>query len=149
MLAAFCTAVLVTKVGSIIPDLIMSTYSSWRASKPLEPLLSFTLFTTTESSKPAFLTIILHGASRALFKISAPTASSADRPFISIASIERSSATPPPATIPSFTAALVACNASSTLAFFSLSSTSVAAPIFKTATPPESLAKRSCSFSLS
>ena len=37
-------------------------------------------------------------------------------------------ATPPPATIPSSTATLVALNASSTLSFFSLSSTSEAAP---------------------
>src|ERR1700749_368058 len=47
------------------------------------------------------------------------------------------------------TAARVACNASSTRAFFSFISISVAAPTLITATPPESLATRSWSFSLS
>ena len=45
----------------------------------------------------------------------------------SSAASERSSATPPPATIPSSTAARVALSASSSLAFFSFSSTSVGA----------------------
>ena len=58
-------------------------------------------------------------------------------------------ATPPPETIPSSTAALVACMASSTRSFFSLTSTSVEPPTRITATPPASLASRSCSFSLS
>ncbi len=40
----------------------------------------------------------------------------------------RMSATPPPGTMPSSTAARVACSASSTRAFFSFISTSVAAP---------------------
>ena len=46
-------------------------------------------------------------------------------------------------------AARVADNASSTLALRSFSSGSVGAPTLTTATPPDSLAKRSCSFSLS
>ena len=46
-------------------------------------------------------------------------------------------------------AARVADSASSMRCFFSFSSTSVAAPTFTTATPPDSLARRSCSFSLS
>ena len=45
-------------------------------------------------------------------------------------------------------AARVASLASSTRAFFSFISTSVAAPTLITATPPASLARRSCSFSL-
>ena len=45
--------------------------------------------------------------------------------------------------------ARVAWTASSTRAFFSLSSISVAAPTLISATPPASLARRSCSFSLS
>jgi hypothetical protein len=52
-------------------------------------------------------------------------------------------------TMPSSTAARVAGSASSTRAFFSLISTSVAAPTLISATPPASLATRSCSFSLS
>ena len=51
--------------------------------------------------------------------------------------------------MPSSTAARVAERASSTRCFFSLSSTSVAAPTLITATPPASLASRSCSFSRS
>ena len=59
------------------------------------------------------------------------------------------SATPPPGTMPSSTAARVAESASSTRCFFSLSSVSVAAPTLMTATPPDSLARRSWSFSWS
>ena len=61
----------------------------------------------------------------------------------------RISATPPPGTMPSSTAARVACSASSTRAFFSFISVSVAAPTLMTATPPTSLARRSWSFSRS
>ncbi len=56
---------------------------------------------------------------------------------------------PPPATMPSSMAARVADRASSMRCFFSLSSISVAAPTLTTATPPDSLASRSCSFSRS
>src|SRR6266540_4136282 len=66
-----------------------------------------------------------------------------------MASCARSSATPPPGTMPSSTAARVADRASSMRCFFSLSSTSVAAPTWMTATPPASLARRSWSFSRS
>ena len=68
---------------------------------------------------------------------------------LSSAFCARISATPPPGTTPSSTAARVACSASSTRAFFSFISISVAAPTLITATPPESFATRSCSFSLS
>jgi hypothetical protein len=47
------------------------------------------------------------------------------------------------------TAARVACIASSTRAFFSFISVSVAAPTLITATPPTSFANRSCNFSRS
>ncbi len=57
--------------------------------------------------------------------------------------------TPPPGRMPSSTAARVAERASSTRCFFSLSSTSVEAPTFTTATPPTSLACLSWSFSRS
>ncbi len=59
------------------------------------------------------------------------------------------SATPPPGTMPSSTAERVADRASSTRCFFSLSSVSVPAPTLMIATPPDSLAMRSWSFSLS
>ena len=48
-----------------------------------------------------------------------------------------------------FDGALVACMASSTRAFFSFISVSVAAPTLITATPPTSFARRSWSFSRS
>src|SRR3954449_6220649 len=60
-----------------------------------------------------------------------------------------SSATPPPGTMPSSRAARVAWRASSTRCFFSFISVSVAAPTFTTATPPDSFARRSWSFSRS
>ena len=60
-----------------------------------------------------------------------------------------SKATPPPGRMPSSTAARVACRASSTRAFFSFISLSVAAPTLTLATPPASFARRSSSFSRS
>ena len=57
--------------------------------------------------------------------------------------IHLNNATPPPATIPSSTAALVACKASSTLSFFSFISISEAAPTYRTATPPANFANLS------
>ena len=65
------------------------------------------------------------------------------------AALARSSAMPPPGTMPSSTAARVAFRASSTRSFFSFTSTSVEPPTRITATPPASLARRSCSFSRS
>jgi len=58
-------------------------------------------------------------------------------------------ATPPPGTIPSSAAALVAHNASLILSFNSPTSTSDEPPTFRTATPPVSLPSLSCNFSLS
>mmetsp|Transcript_3736 Transcript_3736/g.9338 ORF Transcript_3736/g.9338 Transcript_3736/m.9338 type:complete len:258 (+) Transcript_3736:695-1468(+) len=60
-----------------------------------------------------------------------------------------SSAAPPPGTMPSSTAAKVAFLASSMRSLRSSSSASVAAPTLMTATPPDSLAMRSDSFSVS
>ncbi len=78
-----------------------------------------------------------------------PTLTSPSALTASTALEQRSRATPPPGTMPSSTAALVACMASSTRAFFSFISVSVAAPTLITATPPTSLASRSWSFSRS
>ena len=73
----------------------------------------------------------------------------ASRRALCTAARARSRAVPPPATTPSSMAARVADSASSMRCFFSLSSTSVAAPTLTTATPPASLARRSWSFSRS
>ena len=77
-----------------------------------------------------------------MITIFAPVASSSfnfEHPFLT-ASISESRATPPPGTIPSSTAALVAFSASSILNFFSFISNSVAAPTPINATPPANLA---------
>src|SRR5207237_7400468 len=95
------------------------------------------------------LAIWRSGSSSARFTIFTPMASSSSTLIFSIAGMHRIRATPPPGTMPSSTAARVACMASSTRAFFSLSSVSVAAPTLMTATPPTNLASRSYSFSLS
>ena len=72
----------------------------------------------TAPSSPALAIICLKGSSAALLTIEIPVTSSSLRPLIlSKVSIALSSATPPPATIPSSTAALVAAKASSTRSF--------------------------------
>ncbi len=149
--AASCSAVRTTLVGSMMPLATMSTYSSFWASKPNVSLLfSSTLPTTMEPSTPAFSAICRIGASSAFSTMLMPAWTSAlslvRRPTAFLA---RSSAVPPPGTMPSCTAARVALSASSTRSFFSLTSISVAPPTRITATPPASLASRSCSFSRS
>ena len=53
-LVAFCRALLVTFAGSRMPALTISTYSSFRASKPTPTSDSRTLFMITLPSSPAF-----------------------------------------------------------------------------------------------
>ena len=150
-LAAFCSADLVTFTGSTTPASIMFTYSPVAALNPTPGSDSLILDTTTLPSHPAFSAICLTGSSRALRTIFAPVFSSPSREsaYFSTAPRVLIRETPPPDTIPSSTAALVALRASSSLSFFSLSSVSVAAPALMTATPPWSLASLSWSFSLS
>ena len=98
--------------------------------------------------------IALKGTSRAAVKILYPTFSSSESKSIDSRFLDNSccilnSATPPPGTIPSSFAALVALRASSILNFLSFSSTSEAAPTSIKATPPESFAILSFNFSLS
>ena len=150
-LVAFCSALLVTLTGSRIPAWIMSTYSSLYASNPTPTLDSFTLLITTAPSRPAFVTMWNRGASSAFCTILAPIFSSPSKLSISSAScvVTWMYAEPPPAMIPSSTAALVAFKASSIRSFSSFISVSVAAPTRITATPPAIFASLSCSFSLS
>ena len=77
---------------------------------------------------------------------SSPSACASSR---ATAATQRSSARPPPGTMPSATAALVALIASSSASFFAFISASEGAPTRITATPPASFARRSCSFSRS
>ncbi|CDB26637.1 secreted protein [Firmicutes bacterium CAG:552] len=114
------------------------------------PLVRIVLITTLPST-PALSAICLMGSIRALRTICAPVFSSPLSPLtvFSTLGIALIRATPPPGTIPSSTAALVAARASSIRSFFSFISTSVAAPTLITATPPASLARRSAYFSLS
>ena len=105
----------------------------------------------TAPSRPALLAMWNRGASSAFMMIFAPVFSSPSREATSSATFLDASiyAVPPPATIPSSTAALVAFNASSIRSLHSFISVSVAAPTRITATPPANFARRSCSFSLS
>ncbi len=112
-------------------------------------LCFLTSSTTTEPSLPAFTAICLTGSSKAFLKISTPIFSPSSTSTASRESKDLNNATPPPTTIPSSTAALVAAKASSMRCFFSFISVSVAAPTLITATPPANFAKRSCNFSRS
>ena len=96
------------------------------------------MLATSAASLPALVAICLMGACSARSTMSAPTCCSllSSLSFPVSVWLTRYSATPPPGTTPSSTAALVACSASSMRIFFSLSSVSVAAPTFITATPP-------------
>ena len=97
-------------------------------------------FSTSASNacalSPAFSIICINGAFREFFTIFAPSSS------LDILLAKFTNVTPPPATIPSASAALVAATASSTLNFFSSISVSVAPPTFITATLPDNAAAR-------
>src|ERR1700677_150292 len=149
--AALSTADRVTLTGSMTPSAARSPYFSVAAFSPWPTGSSPTLLTATAPSRPALVAIQYSGALSALENTSTPLASSPDSDFCSFLSALRActSADPPPATMPSSTAALAAATASSTLSLRSLSAVSVAAPTLITATPPASLASRSCSFSRS
>src|SRR5581483_3754080 len=149
--AAFCSAERVTIVGSMMPDLTRSSISPESTFRPWPLAALRTLSTTTEPSRPAFVASWRSGSSSARRMIEAPVFSSpsSDSTLFLTESAAFRSATPPPGTMPSSSAARVACSASSTRFFFSFISVSVAAPTFTTATPPASFASRSCSFSRS
>mmetsp|Transcript_25661 Transcript_25661/g.83177 ORF Transcript_25661/g.83177 Transcript_25661/m.83177 type:complete len:321 (+) Transcript_25661:516-1478(+) len=147
-------AVLTTLAGSMMPASNMSTYSWVWALKPRAgaAVSSRRRPTTTAPSSPALLAMVLRGARRARWTISTPmrwsmlaAASATGLSWVDA----QSRARPPPGTMPSSTAALVALRASTTRSFFSATSTSEAPPTLMTATPPESLARRSWSFSFS
>src|SRR5208337_1977891 len=145
---ALVSAVRTTLVGSSTPALTRSSYSLFRALKP--KLLSFEsliLPITMAPSSPAFTAIWRNGSVMARFTMLTPICSSPSSFSLSRAATQRARATPPPGTIPSSTAARVACMASSTRAFVSFISVSVAAPTLITATPPTSFANRSCNIS--
>mmetsp|Transcript_4421 Transcript_4421/g.13820 ORF Transcript_4421/g.13820 Transcript_4421/m.13820 type:complete len:257 (+) Transcript_4421:267-1037(+) len=90
------------------------------------------------------------GTLRACLMMSFPTFwSKFPRSMASNALEQWRSATPPPGTMPSSTAAFVAFRASFSLSFTSWTSTSEAPPTLITATPPESFARRSRSLSRS
>ena len=112
--AAFCSALLVTFVGSTIPDFFMSTYSSLAASNPIPCFSFFTLLRITAGSNPAFTAICLTGSSNAFNTIFPPSCSPPSNVLTSFSTsgITFINAVPPPDTIPSSTAAFVADNAS-------------------------------------
>src|SRR5579883_2089093 len=125
---ASCSAVRTTLVGSMMPAFTRSLNSPVCASKPnAYSLLSSTLPEITAPSSPALEAIWRSGVRIALRTISMPKRWSS----FSALSLERiaparASATPPPGTMPSSTAARVACSASSTRSLRSFTSTSEA-----------------------
>src|ERR1700761_5296911 len=135
--AALTTADRVTLTGSITPSAAKSPYFNVAALNPCPAGSSVTLWTTTEPSCPALAAIQYSGALSASENTSTPLASSPDSDLRRSVSAVRAcnSADPPPATMPSSTAALAAATASSTLSLRSLSAVSVAAPTLMTATP--------------
>mmetsp|Transcript_91933 Transcript_91933/g.256108 ORF Transcript_91933/g.256108 Transcript_91933/m.256108 type:complete len:280 (+) Transcript_91933:206-1045(+) len=106
--------------------------------------------TTTTPSLPAFCAMDMMGIFTACFTISLPTFwSKFSSSMLSSLLEQYRSAEPPPGTIPSSTAAFVAFRASFSRSLTSCTSTSDAPPTLMTATPPESLARRSLSLSRS
>ena len=138
--------------GSRIPASIMSTYSPLALSKPLlkSPAnSSMSLPTTTAPSRPAFFTMDLAGCVMAFLTMLTPSCWSKLSGLMDSWAAALRSAVPPPGRMPSSTAARVALRASTKRSFFSPTSTSEVPPTLMTATPPESLARRSWSFSFS
>ena len=118
--AAFWSALLETLVGSTIPAFFISTYSSFPASNPTPTGEAFTFSNITAGSNPAFIAICLTGSCNALVTILPPNCSSCGKlsTNFSTAGNMLTNAVPPPATIPSSTAAFVADKASSILNFY-------------------------------
>ena len=117
---------------------------------PKPALPASTCASSASAFKPALRIICRNGCFKASFRICRPAAMlSAPVTFRPPAKFTK--VTPPPATIPSAKAALVAATASSTRNFFSSISVSVAPPTLMTATLPDSAAARlsNCSFSYS
>jgi hypothetical protein len=109
-----------------------------------------TFSATTPPSRPALTAICFSGSSSATGDdVRAGGLVALEVQLLEHAAWACSRATPPPATMPSSTAAFALRTASSMRCLRSLSSTSVAAPTLMTATPPASLARRSWSFSRS
>src|SRR3954451_10149837 len=97
-------------VGSMTPAAIRSPYSPSAAFSPSPGFRPRTFSTTTEASKPELSAICRIGASSERWMMLAPVRSSASSYESSlIASWAFSSATPPPGTMPSSSAARVAC----------------------------------------
>src|SRR5581483_1544923 len=150
--AAFCSAERVTIVGSPIPLFSRSSTSPVSTFRPKPLSAARTCSTAIEPSRPAFVASWRSGSSSERRMICAPVRSSpSSEPRTSsfTASAAFRSATPPPGTWPSSSAARAAWRASSTRCFFSFISVSVDAPTLTTATPPDSFARRSWSFSRS
>ena len=149
--AALTTALWVTFTGSMMPCSMRLPYSSVAALKPSPFGISATLDTTTAPSRPALSAIQNAGLDSARATASTPVFCSPSKPSAKASSCLAicTSAEPPPAMMPSSAAARAALMASSTRSLRSFCSVSVAAPTRSTATPPDSLARRSSAFSLS
>ena len=138
MLMEFWTASRVTRAGSTTPAFFMSImpFSGVMTLIPWPSLAFSTWSRRAWLLSPAFSMIWVNGALRAFLTIDTPGSVSL-RVLLRLTSV-----TPPPGTIPSSRAALVAATASSTRYFFSSISVSVAPPTLITATRPSRAAAR-------
>lgn len=127
----------------------MFTHSPFAALKPTPTCSFFKRSTMTEPSRPALCAIWRTGSSNARRTMLIPVATSPSAETEATLLYTFTRAVPPPDTIPSSTAARVEFSASSIRSLRSFNSVSVAAPTLITATPPASLARRSCNFSRS
>ena len=141
---ALSKATRTTLVGSTTPASTKSSNVSVAALYPKASLPFATSEATTAPSFPEFCAIWRIGSCKARFNILIPSFSSESCTALSSkVAAALNNATPPPGTMPSSTAAFVADKASSVLCWRAFCSTSVAAPTFITATPPESFASLS------
>ncbi|MNI55613.1 hypothetical protein D3C73_1105740 [compost metagenome] len=126
----------------------MTPFSGALTLIPKPASLASTCASNASLLSPALAVICINGCFSAVLRIWRP-ALILSAPSALIAADKFTSVTPPPATIPSASAALVAATASSTRNFFSSISVSVAPPTLITATLPDSDATRLSNCSLS
>mmetsp|Transcript_41851 Transcript_41851/g.129335 ORF Transcript_41851/g.129335 Transcript_41851/m.129335 type:complete len:223 (+) Transcript_41851:200-868(+) len=144
-----------TRIGSTMPAWNMSLYSSCCASYPTEAsVISTTFSTMTGPSTPALFAIVFIGSRAALRTIMTPVRRSCGMSssvlMMSSSTVDaRSSAVPPPGTMPSERAARAALRASITRSFDSLTSVRVSPPTRITAYTLSSFAMRAWSHSRS
>ena len=119
--AALSRATRVTRAGSTMPaDLRSTSLAGLLTSIPCPALPARTWGSHSSAFRPALVSRILNGCSRASFKMVLPAATDVSSLAEAVmAEVRLMSVTPPPGTMPSSRAALTAWTASSTRNFFS------------------------------